>query len=431
MAAPLVAADLVEIRRDILRRGALVGAPVAALFSAYMAIWQPPYGNYAWYWQMATNVGESLVYLVLILAFGKMLIDRYLARHRSWAMEGGPITDELCDDLVHLPARLATWEVGANLLIIAIGTIANVRSHIPVEEDMGYAIAFFLLGFTFAAIVYLQTERSLRPLYERAFATSLPARRTVGVLPRLVLSWGVGSAVPLVLIAIIPLRSHKGHVLPLTAPMLYVAIAGVIVGAATAVLAARSVAEPVDAVRGGLEQVRDGDESVSVEVTRPGDLGALQAGFNNMVDAIRTRRQLQDLFRRQVGIEVDDAVLQSGIELGGEGREVSVLFVDLIGSSRLAEEAPPRQVVALLNTMFDTVVQVVAAEGGLVNKFEGDGCLCVFGAPVARPDHAARALRAARLLGERFRASNIDAGIGVSSGEVVAGNVGASTRFEY
>jgi adenylate cyclase len=96
----------------------------------------------------------------------------------------------------------------------------------------------------------------------------------------------------------------------------------------------------------------------------------------------------------------------------------------------------PQQVVETLNAFFDAVASSVAAEGGWVNKFEGDGALCVFGAPAAQPDHAARALRSARNLRERLGAladayPGIDAGIGVSSGTVVAGNVGTETRYEY
>jgi adenylate cyclase len=79
---------------------------------------------------------------------------------------------------------------------------------------------------------------------------------------------------------------------------------------------------------------------------------------------------------------------------------------------------------------------VVAAEGGWVNKFEGDGALCIFGAPVTLDDCALRALRAARVLRQELlvlAASNpeLDAAIGVSAGTVVAGNVGDEQRYEY
>src|SRR5207237_6672377 len=85
----------------------------------------------------------------------------------------------------------------------------------------------------------------------------------------------------------------------------------------------------------------------------------------------------------------------------------------------------------LLNRFFTGVVRVVADEGGWVNKFEGDAALCVFGAPADQPDHAARALRAARRLAAELERLGVDAGIGVSSGRVVAGNIGAEDRYEY
>jgi adenylate cyclase len=99
----------------------------------------------------------------------------------------------------------------------------------------------------------------------------------------------------------------------------------------------------------------------------------------------------------------------------------------------MALAMPPTEVVRLLNRFFRVVIEAVESEGGLVNKFEGDAALCVFGAPVESDDPAGDALRAARRLTERLEAEvpEIDYGIGVSAGPAVAGNVGAEHRFEY
>ena len=87
----------------------------------------------------------------------------------------------------------------------------------------------------------------------------------------------------------------------------------------------------------------------------------------------------------------------------------------------------------MLNQFFEAVVGSVHEYEGLVNKFEGDAALCVFGAPVAQEDHAQRALACARELRARIDAleGGLDAAIGVACGTVVAGNVGAEARFEY
>jgi len=197
------------------------------------------------------------------------------------------------------------------------------------------------------------------------------------------------------------------------------------------VVAASSVADPVADVRTAMRRVAAGDLDVDVPVDDDGEIGLLQAGFNHMASGLRERERLQELFGRHVGEDVARQALEQGVALGGEERDVSVLFVDLVGSTRLAQQRPPAEVVELLNRFFDAVVNTVEAEGGWVNKFEGDGALCVFGAPVEQPDHALHALRAARRLARGLAVLGIDAGIGVSSGPVVAGNVGSERRSEY
>ena len=148
---------------------------------------------------------------------------------------------------------------------------------------------------------------------------------------------------------------------------------------------------------------------------------------------MREREHLRDIFGRHVGREVAANAALRDVELGGETRVVSVLFVDLVGSTTLATERGPAEVVELLNRFFGVVVEEVDRGHGLVNKFIGDAALAVFGAPNDLPDHADRALVAARTLARRLaeEVPDLSAGIGVSTGEAVAGNVGDESRFEY
>jgi adenylate cyclase len=110
-----------------------------------------------------------------------------------------------------------------------------------------------------------------------------------------------------------------------------------------------------------------------------------------------------------------------------------VLFVDIVGSTTLATEREPAEVVELLNQFFAVVVEEVDRHSGLVNKFIGDAVLAVFGAPVELDDHATRALAAGRAMAARLaeEVPDLDAGVGVATGEAVAGNVGDESRFEY
>jgi adenylate cyclase len=186
-------------------------------------------------------------------------------------------------------------------------------------------------------------------------------------------------------------------------------------------------------LRHAVDAVAEGDLEATVQVDDGSEIGRLQAGFNAMVGGLRERERLRDLYGRQVGSDVARAALEEGAELGGRRAEITALYVDVIGSTTLAEREAPERVVALLNDFFAAVVDVVDSHGGLVNKFEGDAALCVFGAPVAHPDHAGCGLAAGRELHRRLRAfdGGLDAAIGVASGAAVAGYVGAETRFEY
>ena len=215
--------------------------------------------------------------------------------------------------------------------------------------------------------------------------------------------------------------------------MLSVGGLGLAVGLYLSMLSARAVADPVNSLRKAVEEVQDGELDIEVPVYDASEIGQLQAGFNSMVAGLRERERIQDLFGRHVGEDVAHAALEQGIELGGERREVAVLFTDVIGSTELAAERPPEEVVELLNSFFGLVVDVVDEHGGWVNKFEGDAALAVFGAPIPLEQAPSAALAAARELAERLprEVEGLEAAIGVSAGEVVAGNVGDERRFEY
>jgi adenylate cyclase len=247
----------------------------------------------------------------------------------------------------------------------------------------------------------------------------------------------LGSGVPLAALALLPLAARGTTTNTDIGPSVAIlSTAGLLAGGLITIKTASAVADPLHSVTDALESVRHGSLDVHVTVDGGGDIGLLESGVNRMVEGLRERHRLADLFGRHVGTEVASLALQQGTGMASEHREASALFVDLIGSTALAEVLEPDAVVQTLNAFFDAVVRVVAADGGWVNKFEGDGALCVFGAPATQPDHAARALRAARRLRDELRLvaaahPGVDAAIGVSSGTVVAGNVGTEQRYEY
>ena len=295
-----------------------------------------------------------------------------------------------------------------------------------------------LLGaITTCAVVYLLTERLLRPFAAVVMASrAAPGDGWFGITPRTMLAWALGTAVPLlglVITAVAALVVSGMSVTQLAGTILVLGGVALLGGLQVTYIAARAVADPVRSVREGLARVERGDLQAAVPVYDASELGSLQAGFNQMAAGLRENERVRDLFGRHVGEDVARHALEHGVALGGEVCEAAVIFVDLKGSTRLAAARPPDEVVGLLNAYFGVVVEVVSAHGGLINKFQGDAALAVFGAPEPLEDPAGQALAAARTLSHRLRAElpQLHAGTGVSSGEVVAGNIGAEQRLEY
>ncbi|MCF8152362.1 MAG: CHASE2 domain-containing protein, partial [Sulfuritalea sp.] len=161
----------------------------------------------------------------------------------------------------------------------------------------------------------------------------------------------------------------------------------------------------------------------------------------------RERKRIGQMFGRYVSPQVVTTLLASSElpELGGQSRQISVLFSDIRNFTTYSEKLSAREVVELLNTYFERACAVLLAEGATIDKFIGDAIMAEFGAPLEQPDHARHALRAAvalRGVALEFRAwveqrfadrglPEFDIGIGVHSGEAVIGNIGSSARMEY
>ena len=254
----------------------------------------------------------------------------------------------------------------------------------------------------------------------------------------MVVFWCLGtgaSVVGLIAVALFSLTLRQGEVTATKLSVVILALGSVVLvfGLLVTWLNARAVVAPILSVRDAMQRVQRGDFDTEIVVYDGTELGQLQVGFNQMVRGLRDREHLRDLFGRHVGKEVAAAAADSEFELGGETRVVSVLFIDLVGSTTLATEKDPADVVGLLNRFFGIVVEEVDRRHGLVNKFIGDAALAVFGAPVDLEDHAGAALAAGRAMAARLAEElpDLAAGIGISSGAAVAGNVGGESRFEY
>jgi len=166
----------------------------------------------------------------------------------------------------------------------------------------------------------------------------------------------------------------------------------------------------------------------------------LAARMENILKRTNATDRIRRLFARYTSDAVVDELLKSGeVVLSGEKRDVTVLFADIRNFTSIAETYPPDQVMGLLNGVLGRLTDAVLAHGGTLDKFLGDGVMALFGAPVAHDDDAARAVRAALQMMESVKEQNnsgehvapLELGIGINTGQVVAGSVGSARRLEY
>lgn len=409
----------------------VIGAGVVFVISSFVV--PAPKATHATIVSLAISVP---VYVSVAVVAGAGIGTTATLRALRWATSD--VVPDEADRLraLRVPLRLTQLQA----LLWAGGTLVFTVLALAVQPARAVttALTVGIAGVVVTAIAYLLTQFVLRPIAARALsgASFSDRPRGVGVGARMVIFWCLGTGVPvlgLVLTAIIALAGDQTTLTRLAVVVLVLGGVVLVFGLLVTVLNARSVVAPVLSVRDALLDVERGDFTRSVPVYDGTELGLLQSGFNRMVQGLREREHLRDLFGRHVGQDVARAATEGDVELGGEARSATVLFVDLVGSTTYTTEHSAAEVVAMLNRFFGVVVDEVGRQHGLVNKFIGDAALAVFGAPVDHHDHATAALVAARTMAARLATEvpEIGAGIGVATGEVVAGNVGHHSRFEY
>jgi class 3 adenylate cyclase len=202
----------------------------------------------------------------------------------------------------------------------------------------------------------------------------------------------------------------------------------------------RSLLRPFGTLSRAMTEVTGGKLDIQVPVTSNDEVGELTGQFNRMVEGLREREQLRETFGRYVDESVASTILRRQGEgtLAGETGEATILFTDIAGFTTIAEYLAPHELVAALNDYLETVLAPIRAHGGVVNTFIGDGLFASFNMPLACEGHAAAAVRAAidiqRAVGSRTFGDQgvaFATRIGISTGSVIGGSVGAGQRLSF
>lgn len=203
----------------------------------------------------------------------------------------------------------------------------------------------------------------------------------------------------------------------------------------------RSISDPLKRLVGATQTIRAGNYDVNLETTSRDETGELTNAFNEMAAGLKEREHLKGAFGKFVNEEVAKMVMRGDLALGGESKTATVFFSDIRSFTSISEKLTPHEVVGFLNEYMTLMVEIVHKHNGVVDKFIGDAIMAIWGAPVTRPNDVENALNATLEMRTALQKFNIGRGskskpiirigMGLNTGDLLAGQIGSNDRLEY
>ena len=203
----------------------------------------------------------------------------------------------------------------------------------------------------------------------------------------------------------------------------------------------RTLTDPIYKLVQATKEIQEGNFSVSIDVKANDELADLARSFESMGQGLGEREKIKDAFGKFVNKDLADMLLKGDVKLGGERKEVVIMFTDIRSFTDLSERFEPETVVEFLNRYFTEMVSCIYLTGGIVDKYIGDAIMAVWGTPVSSGNDVEMAVNAALVMRrtlvrfnlKRGGADNpvINMGCGINSGPVIAGQIGSADRMEY
>jgi len=311
-------------------------------------------------------------------------------------------------------------------------------------------------------------------LFPADVLTTIPDSIRINVLPKLIVVSLMIGAAPVMIVSYITLsQMHQikagsqdigSFVEQMPVVIAFLSSWAVLVSVGLSISLARSVSKPLRRMVMAMQRIRQGDLEVKIPVVSNDEIGSLTEGLNLGVTGLRERNFIRDTFGSYLSPEVVSEILNSptGLNLGGELRDLTILVSDLRGFTHLTASSSPEMVVEIINRFLEKMVDVIMMHGGTIDEFTGDGILAFFGAPRHMTDAVQRAVQCAIDMQHAMPGLNqelqanlgkvnhqiegyptertrnpvgkfpfLEMAIAISKGKVVVGNIGCEKRKKY
>ncbi|MBR6153232.1 MAG: HAMP domain-containing protein [Treponema sp.] len=347
----------------------------------------------------------------------------------AYAVRG--ITGWICNGILEILAMIYfKYHFGHDIFFIMFPSISNYC---------------FLSIFAFTLIYFTLETLNRNVVLPHLFPEgkiSEVERTSLSSIKRIFLFYFFSSTIfPVVYLGIRLFFSKKFHlVIPNYNDFIFTALL-LITGMIMTLLMASYFQKPLAKLTEGAKEISKGNYEAKTVICSNDEMGLLGDTFNEMSQSLKEKEFMRDTFGKIVTPQVRDYLLNGNVTLGGETVNVTVMFCDIRGFTTLSENMTPEKIVTLLNEYFTGLEECITSNRGVINKYIGDAVMAVFGAPLHSETHAEDAFKASIAMREKLKEMNqsflkkglpeIHFGIGLHSGPVLAGNIGASRRMEY
>ncbi len=242
---------------------------------------------------------------------------------------------------------------------------------------------------------------------------------------------------PAYLVSVFSLAEFQSQQRLLALRITLIGLAALLVAALVGLRLSRQLAQPIANLVSATREIRKGNYEVKLPRSSTREMNTLAESFNDMAAGLELKDRYHSVLHQVTDPQVAEELIAGRVRLGGELREVTVVFCDIRGYTAMTVGRDPAEVIKILNGHLSALTHIVQAHRGVISQFVGDAIFTLFGAPKSYGDDAERAARCAWAMMRERECMNSESveplriGIGIASGQMVAGCIGSESRSDY
>ena len=399
----------------------------------------------------------AIILIGLIQFHAQRPISHFLTMMNNKKEISERLREKAAQRLLNLPFIIALINLVIYIAVpIMVASAFYLLRNIPMRTCLFLFFRVFMIGLISAGVSFFVVEDYLRktliPLFfPKGRLSSLHGTLKIPILRRIRLLNMAGTLNPMIILVVtlifVVLEAKENAISAYLLGreiLLFSFILGCTFAVITLklnVLVGNSILNPIGELLGVVERVKGGDFSQRIRVLSNDEIGILGDAGNDMIRGLEDREKIRDTFGKYVTPEIRDQILAGQIPLNGERRMATLVFSDLRDFTSYVEKNPSEEVISSMRAYFTAMQKAISAHQGLVLQYVGDEVEAVFGVPLRHVDHADKAVLAALEMRKSLEKLNqhrmkqgkaiFRHGIGICTGEVLAGNTGSEDRLSY